>query len=76
MTQRCPHCDQTLPSPKPKGRVCFDCRLSISRHDKWHWDERQGVLTCVHRHCDNPEGYYPKGAEPVSPAPLFEQVEA
>jgi hypothetical protein len=72
MTDRCPHCHQPMPQPKPKGRQCFDCKGPIGRHDKWTWAERNDVLTCVHRHCDNPESYHPKGANPIAPAPLFD----
>lgn len=73
MTERCPHCAQIIPAPKPKGRICFDCKGSIRLHDKWTWAERTGVLTCVHRHCDNPDSYHPPGHDPVAPSPLFDQ---
>lgn len=71
---RCPHCNQPMPQPAKRVRSCFDCKRAITRHDKWTWDEREGVLTCVHRHCDNPESYHPKGADPVAPAPLFDEA--
>ncbi len=70
---RCPHCGQTIQPPKPKGRSCFDCKTPIGLHHKWIWAERNGVQTSVHRHCDNPESYHPPGADPVAPAPLFDE---
>lgn len=69
---RCPHCQQILPAPHKLVRRCFDCAHPITRHAKWTWAERNGVLTAVHRHCGNPESYHPKGADPVAPAPLFD----
>lgn len=72
MIRRCPHCQQQMPEPAKLVRACRDCGQPIRRHDKWTWAERGGVLTCVHRHCDNPQSYHPKGAEPVAPAPLFD----
>lgn len=76
MTKRCPHCLQTMPTPTKLVRVCRDCGQPIRRHDKWAWVERAGVLTCAHRHCENPQSYNPAGADPVAPAPLFDEVAA
>lgn len=72
MSLRCPHCHQAMPTPSKAIRVCHDCGKPITRHAKWTWGQRDGVLTCVHRHCDNPESYNPKGEDPIAPAPLFE----
>ena len=55
--ERCPTCKQPIPT-KPM-RVCFDCGEQIRIHHKWTWNTRNGVLTCVHRHCDNPQSYRP-----------------
>jgi hypothetical protein len=70
--KRCPTCNQPMPSPTKVIRSCFDCHQPITRHAKWTWQERQGVLTAVHRHCENPESYEPAGEPPKPPhAPLF-----
>ena len=70
---RCPHCHQPMPSPVRVVRRCFDCGEPITRHAKWTWQQRQGVLTVVHRHCENPESYDPPGTtKPIAPAPLFD----
>lgn len=69
---RCPHCHQPMPAPRRVVRACFDCKQPITRHAKWTWAERSGVLTAVHRHCTNPESYHPGGAEARAPAPLFD----
>jgi hypothetical protein len=66
--KRCPHCQQPIPEAARLVRSCFDCKQPIRRHDKWTWAERGGVLTCVHRHCDNPDSYNPPGA-PAEPPP-------
>jgi hypothetical protein len=61
-----------MPKPAKRVRTCFDCKKPITRHAKWTWADRGGVLTCVHRHCENPESYNPRGADPLAPTPLFE----
>lgn len=59
MTQeRCPTCKQ--PIPIKAHRLCYDCGQPIVLHHKWTWQEREGILTCVHRHCSNPDSYQPK----------------
>jgi hypothetical protein len=65
-----------MPEPKKLVRTCFDCGQPITRHAKWTWAQRGQTLTCVHRHCDNPESYNPMGADPVAPAPLFDGAAA
>lgn len=55
--ERCPTCHQPIPV-KPM-RICYDCKKAIHQHHKWTWQEREKVLTCVHRHCDNPTSYTP-----------------
>lgn len=73
MTNRCPHCNQPYPQPVKLVRSCYDCKKPIVRHDKWKWDWRTGVLTSVHRHCDNPQSYQPAGSpQPEPDAPLFD----
>lgn len=54
--RRCLMCKQEI---EPEGRVreCFDCKRSIKLHDKWTWARRHGILTCVHRNCDDPTSY-------------------
>lgn len=69
---RCPHCHQPMPTPAKVVRTCFDCRQPVGRHHKWTWAQRDGVLTLVHRHCDNPTSYEPLGESPIAPAPLFD----
>jgi hypothetical protein len=77
LIDRCPHCQQQIPQPPKLVRTCYDCRKPIARHDKWKWDQRAGVLTSVHRHCDNPDSYQPPGQETASPAaPLFDEAAA
>lgn len=44
----------------------------MAEDEKWTLAQRNGVLTPVHRHCDNPNSYYPAGQAPVAPAPLLE----
>lgn len=73
MTRICPHCKQPIPQPRRVVRSCYDCKAPIRRHDKWSWAERgEGILTSVHRHCDNPQGYGPAEAETPPKAPLFD----
>jgi hypothetical protein len=70
--KRCPHCAQTMPETEKRVRTCFDCKAPIRLHDKWTWGERSGVLTCIHRHCENPQSYDPAGPREPAPAPLFD----
>lgn len=65
MTARCPHCRQPMPEPGRTVRRCYDCRKPITRHHKWTAEPREGVLTLVHRNCENPESYEAPGAEPA-----------
>lgn len=66
----------------PKGerrqpiRSCADCGQAIGQHGKWKLAQRGGVLTPVHRHCDNPDSHFPKGAEQAAPAPLLDWMAA
>lgn len=60
--------DQTK---RPK-RVCYDCGQTIDRFGKWRLQNRNGILTPVHIHCDNPDSRYAKGDEPLAPAPLLD----
>jgi len=53
--ERCCTCKQPLGS-RPT-RVCYDCKKPMGNHDKWTYQERKGVMTMVHRHCDNPTSY-------------------
>jgi hypothetical protein len=63
----------TLPEATGRrARSCFDCGSAIGVSGKWALEQRAGVLTPVHRHCDNPDSYYAKGAEPIAPAPLLD----
>lgn len=58
---RCPTCKQPMPPPaKPKIRRCYDCKKELGRHDKYTLEERgeEGILTFVHRCCENPEWYH------------------
>lgn len=59
-------------TPRRPARVCFDCSGLIAQRDKWTLAKRGGVLTTIHRHCDNPGSYYARGAAPVAPAPLLD----
>ena len=53
MTQgRCPTCKQPLDA-RPR-RVCFDCKVPITRHHKWTFQVREGIMTIVHRVCEHP----------------------
>jgi len=54
------------------ARVCFDCGRTMGQGTKWTLAQRTGVLTPVHRHCDNPNSYFPAGQAPLAPAPLLE----
>ncbi|MDB5445676.1 MAG: hypothetical protein JWQ97_993 [Phenylobacterium sp.] len=69
---RCPTCRQPMPEPGRAVRRCYDCRKPIGRHHKWTWEPREGVITIVHRHCDNPTSYHPPGEAPVPPSSLFD----
>lgn len=60
---RCPTCKQAIPSKPTPKRICHDCGKIMSRYDKWTLQERNGVMTMVHRYCDNPESYRPKKKE-------------
>ncbi|MDR7232809.1 hypothetical protein J2X45_003919 [Caulobacter sp. BE264] len=59
-------------APRRPVRACFDCNRPIAARDKWTLAQRGGVLTTVHRHCDNPSSYYAKGLDPIAPAPLLD----
>jgi len=59
-------------TPRRPVRTCFDCSQQIGQHGKWTLAQRGGVLTTVHRHCDNPNSRYARDAQPVAPAPLLE----
>lgn len=54
------------------ARRCYDCRVMIDRFGKWSLEPRNGIMTPVHRHCDNPNSYYPLGQEELPPAPLLD----
>lgn len=65
--------------PEPQRRpvrACADCGHAIGQNGKWKLAQSGGVLTPVHRHCDNPDSHFPKGAEQIAPAPLLDWMAA
>jgi len=56
---RCPACKQRIYATpeRPAVRVCYDCKKPIANHDKWTMQEREGILTPVHRICAHPSMY-------------------
>lgn len=66
--KRCPTCDQKLPEPPvERSRICWNCQRPIDSSHKYQikvvgmLDKKASVF--VHRHCDNPGSYLPKGAK-------------
>lgn len=59
-------------APSRASRVCFDCGRAIAAGHKWALAQRGGVITTVHKHCDNPSSYYAKGLDQIAPAPLLD----
>jgi hypothetical protein len=55
-TERCPCCQQPLPGAPVKGprRKCYDCGKPMGQHHKYTYQEREGILTVVHRVCAHP----------------------
>lgn len=62
MTNRCPTCNQpiTVKQVRVAARTCFDCKVPMKVDHKWTYQQRNGVMTPVHQHCDNPVSYLPK----------------
>lgn len=52
---RCGTCGQRVPLPVVAVRICYVCKRQIIRHDKWVFDKSR----IRHRHCDNPDDYFP-----------------
>lgn len=65
MSQTCPCCGHVF--QPPARRVCHDCGRPMSNHHKWTLQPRgaDGILTPVHRNCDDPEAYVPDLAHPA-----------
>lgn len=68
MTARCPTCQQRMPveraaKPKP-SRICRKCVKPIATHHKYKVETDGTASWFEHRHCDNPDSYFPKGKEP------------
>lgn len=59
-------------APRRNRRICHDCSVMIDRFGKWHLQPRNGTLTPVHIHCDNPSSRYARGEQPLAPTPLLD----
>lgn len=55
-------------------RVCHDCTVMIDRFGKWSLQMRNGVLTPVHKNCDDPSGLAALGLRPLAAAPLLDWI--
>jgi predicted amidophosphoribosyltransferase len=61
--KECPSCKR--PASRMPKRFCSRCQKPIRAHDKWFmyrkWRRLGGVFVTVieHRHCENPQSYFP-----------------
>lgn len=63
VTEICPTCKQKVMKPEAT-RFCFNCKKPMGSHDKYYLKTDEDFKTyIVHKHCDNPQGYYPKGTK-------------